>query len=369
MANRGRGTLEERGMRRQMKLDGVEYFRLRAVLQTFLVLLQISFLLFGLSLSANVWVKQTKISSVVICTTAFGILFYVGIILMSALCPDSPFQTPGPGLFTAICQKIIPKTFRSTRNTGRFAKSSAIRWILETLTNPEVVEAAAMIVPCVQWPPSLDVSTVFARLRRHFMACRDTDKEELYVKYGKAMAHLCIQSGKISRGLLEFYSDNKFQTTQSRLVHDAFMAGRAAYNQFKKSWAEDAKPKHRASARTALRTMLVHGLSFRLSCPDDEELTWRGDLQWRYSDGHTPSCEEFDWLVDYLADGAEYPTDDETEGDALLALSAMRGLGSSTRRLSYIRSLIRCMDSPRPPRVRHSALRAVFEAREELASI
>ncbi|KAG1884093.1 hypothetical protein F4604DRAFT_238304 [Suillus subluteus] len=47
----------------------------------------------------------------------------------------------------------------------------------------------------------------------------------------------------------------------------------------------------------------------------------------------------------------------------------MRGLGSSTKRQSYISSLIQCMAFTRPPQVRHSALRAIFEAREELASI
>ncbi|KAG1748222.1 hypothetical protein EDB19DRAFT_1685121, partial [Suillus lakei] len=56
-------------------------------------------------------------------------------------------------------------------------------------------------------------------------------------------------------------------------------------------------------------------------------------------------------------------------GDALLALSAMHGLGSSTRRLSYATALIRCMGLTRPSRVRHAALRAVSDAREEIASI
>ncbi|KAG1838911.1 hypothetical protein DFJ58DRAFT_120860 [Suillus subalutaceus] len=149
------------------------------------------------------------------------------------------------------------------------------------------------------------------------------------------------------------------------------MAGRAAYLRLKNPWEGDAKPKLRANARTALRTMLVHGLSSRLSRPNEEELIWRGDLQWRHSDEREPSCEEFDWLIDYLADGRHDAdsTDDETEGDALLALSAMHGLGSSTKRRSYIKSLIRCMGSTRPPRVRHSALRAVFEAQEDLISM
>jgi hypothetical protein len=115
--------------------------------------------------------------------------------------------------------------------------------------------------------------------------------------------------------------------------------------------------------------MLVHGQLDRLSRPDDEDLIWNGDFRWHHNDEREPSWEEFDWLVDYLAGDAEHRTDDETEGDALLALSAMRGLGSSTKRPSYISSLIRCMRSARPPRVRHAALRAVHESREELASI
>ncbi|KAG1787434.1 uncharacterized protein HD556DRAFT_1409233 [Suillus plorans] len=348
-----------------MKLDGLESFRLQTILRVFLVLLQISLLLFGLSLSANMWAQQTTISSVIICTTAFGILFYVGTFLVSVLHPDSPFRTPASDLLATICQKIYPGKSTSIRHT--LAKSSAIRWILETSTNPEIVEAAATIVPCVQWPPNLDASAAFARLRDSFVACRN--RPELYVKYGKAMAHLCIQPVKINKELLGFLWDDKFNQSRSRFIRDAFMAGCAAYKQLKSSREDNARRrKHRASARTALRTMLVHGTRNKLSRPDDEHLIWYGDLRWRHSDEREPSYEKFNWLVDYLGD-AENHTDHETEGDALLALSSMRRLGSPAKRPSYINSLIRCMHSTKPPRVRHTALRAVFEAREELASM
>jgi hypothetical protein len=365
-AARGRGTLEERGMQRQVKLDGLEYFRLQAVLQAFLVLLQMSLLLFGLSLSANVWMQQTTMSSVIICTTAFGIVFYVGTNLVAALRPDSPFQTPASKLFVVICNRMLPKKF--TFAPSKFVKLSAIRWMLETSTNPEIVEAAAAIVSCVQWPPNLDASASYARLVDNFPLCRD--RPEAYAKYHKAMVHLCTQPVKIDSKLLEkWFRGGEFAGIRSRFIRDAFMAGRAAYDQLKRTFwfIDDVRPKHRADIRTALRTMAVNGQSRQLSRPDDEDLNWNGDLRWRYSDGHKPSCEEFDWLVDYLAGDSK--TDDEAVGDALLALSAMHGLGSSTKRQSYIRSLIRCMGSTRPPRVRHTALRAVCEAREELASI
>jgi hypothetical protein len=114
--------------------------------------------------------------------------------------------------------------------------------------------------------------------------------------------------------------------------------------------------------------MVVHGLDFHLSLPDDENLIWNGNLCWSHRDGSKPDCEEFDWLVDYLAEEVGYDKADET-GDALLALSAMRGLGSPAKKSSYIKSLIRCMDATRPCRVQHAALRAIYEVRDELASI
>ncbi|KAG1838913.1 hypothetical protein DFJ58DRAFT_120881 [Suillus subalutaceus] len=360
-----RGTLEERGIYRQIKLDGLENFRMQSVVQALLVLLQASVMLFALSLSANMWAKQIEISTGIICTTAFGLLFYVSTILVSVLRPDSPFPTPASELMKAICQHYLPRNFNLIPPISR--KSSAIRWILETLTDPEFVDAAAAMVPRVQWPATFDTSAAFKSLRNIFVACRD--REELYVQYGKAMAHLCIQPVKISKHLLMFFPDVKFSVTRSRFIYDAFMAGRAAYEQLKNPQEEDAQCKHRASARTALRTMLVYGLDNQLSRPDDEELIWKGDLCWYHGDKHEPRCEEFDWLIDYLADSTKHGIDDETEGDALLALSGMRGLGSSTKQASYISSLIHSLESTRPPRVRYTALRAVFEAREKLASM
>ncbi|OAX33246.1 hypothetical protein K503DRAFT_663339, partial [Rhizopogon vinicolor AM-OR11-026] len=92
-AARGRGSLEERGLQRQRKLDGLEHWHLQTVLGAFFVLLQISLILFGLSLSASIWAQQPTIASVIVCATAFGILFYVATIIISASHPDSPFQT------------------------------------------------------------------------------------------------------------------------------------------------------------------------------------------------------------------------------------------------------------------------------------
>ncbi|KAG1896950.1 uncharacterized protein F5891DRAFT_561524 [Suillus fuscotomentosus] len=357
------GTSEESGMRRQMKLDGLVRFQLRPLLQVFLVLLQIALVLFSISLCLKTWADSVPTFGFMATSATLIALSYAGTILVSVWWPNSPFQTPGTDMIRALCKKILPKRhlYPST-----FAISSAIRWILETSTDPSIVEAAAAMVPSVPWSPNLDASAAFVRLRESFVACRDRD--ELYVKYGKAMAHLCIQSVKIKKKHLLFrWDDNKFKSTRSRFIRDAFIAGQGAYYQSKNSLLPNDILKYRADTRTALRTMLVHGQSLGLSRPDDEELIWSGDLCWYHGDGDENSYEEFDWLVDYLA--SDTNTDDETEGDALLALSAMQGLGSSTKQQSYISSLIRCLHSTTSPRVRHAALRAVFEAREALAFI
>lgn len=365
-ASRRHGSLEERCIERQIKLDGIECFHLRTILQAFLILLQISLLLFGLSLSANMWTEQTTISSVIICFTTVGILLYGLTIFVSVWRPDSPFQTPGSELARTFCKAFI--SVRSTLNPHIFSGSSAVSWVLETSTNPEVVEAAAAMVPLVQWSPVLDASAAYARLRDNFWACRDT--EELFVQCGKAMAHLCSLLVKINPVLLQKpWATLYCWGGRSRFIRDAFIDGRLAFARLQNEQHDYARRKHKADTRTALRTLVVHGLHDRLSLPDDEELIWDGDLRWRHGDGLMPSCEEFDWLVDYLVDEAGKKADDKTEADALLTLSAMCGLGSSTKRRSYIKALIRCMGCTRLPRVRHAALRAVSDARGDLASI
>jgi len=359
----GQGSLEERGMQRQRKLDELEYWRLKTVLKAFLVLLQISLFLFGLSLSAKMWTQQTMISIVIISTTAFGILCYMATIFVSVLHPDSPFQTAGSAVVAAICKKFLPRLTHD-----KFIKSSAIRWLLETSTNPDIVEAAAGMIPLAQWPPGLDASVIYSRLLDTFTTYRD--RQELFVNCGKAMAHLCTQSVNINPVLLrQGWVARDTWGGKSRFVQDAFIAGRDAWRKLKTAKGYDDQQKLKAGARTALRTMIVHGQWGCDTLPDDERVIWSGDLQWRHKDGRTPSCEEFDWLVDYLADKVDNATDDETRGDALLALSAMHGLGSDAKRPSYVKALIRCMAHTRPLRVRYAAVRAISDAREELSSI
>ncbi|KAG2352842.1 hypothetical protein BDR07DRAFT_1183543, partial [Suillus spraguei] len=90
----GRGSLEEQGKSRQQKFDSLEAWHFDAVLQTFPVLLEISLLLFGISLASYVWTQQRTITSIIIATTVLGLLFHWCTLLASLLSPNCPFQTP-----------------------------------------------------------------------------------------------------------------------------------------------------------------------------------------------------------------------------------------------------------------------------------
>lgn len=67
----------------------------RSIVQSFLVLLQISLLLFGVALSANVWYEQRSIACVIITTTDFGFLSYSHWTVTACLIhPSCPFHMP-----------------------------------------------------------------------------------------------------------------------------------------------------------------------------------------------------------------------------------------------------------------------------------
>ena len=88
----GKGSLDQRCKRRQQKLDGLEHWRLKTIIATLPIFLQLSLLFFGISLSANIWTQQRTVASVIIGTTSFGLVFYMFTVIASLRSPDCPFR-------------------------------------------------------------------------------------------------------------------------------------------------------------------------------------------------------------------------------------------------------------------------------------
>jgi hypothetical protein len=187
-----------------------------------------------------------------------------------------------------------------------------------------VVEAAAAMVPLVQWSPTIDASTAYGRFVDNLATCVGRLELELVVTYVKAMAHLRVQSAVNGfPDIMKVWESWGSWRDKSRFTRDAFTDARRAWHQFKNAGGEDDRLMLLANARTALRTVVVHGEEICISQPDDEYLIWYGDLRWNHASGETPSCEEFDWLIDYLVFRVPDETDDNTEGDYPLILSTM----------------------------------------------
>ena len=112
----GRGALHERCKRRQQKLDALESSHFSTILATLPILLQLSLLFFGIALAGNIWTLQHTVASVIMATTAFGLIFYFFTLLSSLKSSDCPFQTPVSTVLQQVLQYLA--SFRTeVRNT------------------------------------------------------------------------------------------------------------------------------------------------------------------------------------------------------------------------------------------------------------
>ncbi|KAJ7019888.1 hypothetical protein C8F04DRAFT_325582 [Mycena alexandri] len=89
-----RGTIKERGLERQRKLDGLIKWKFDAVLQTFPLLLQLGLLLFASSISLYLWTVHHSVAIVFMTMTALGCGLYLFFLVSATVYHDCPFQTP-----------------------------------------------------------------------------------------------------------------------------------------------------------------------------------------------------------------------------------------------------------------------------------
>lgn len=128
------------------------------------------------------------------------------------------------------------------------------------------------------------------------------------------------------------------------------------------SQARSSEQSYRWNSLNALRNALRFTLTAAKVSRDPAQL-WYMQYSWRTADSHSP--EAFDWLVDYL----DTYFDEELAYDILLLLDVMKVRCSPAKQHQFFESLIACMDSDMPHNLRHIALRAAYNSREEIASI
>ena len=89
-----RGTLIQRNQLRQRKFDGIRNWYFDNVMEALPLMLQVALLLLGCALSLYLWGINTTVASVVLGITAFGLLFYLFIVIAGVVSENCPYQTP-----------------------------------------------------------------------------------------------------------------------------------------------------------------------------------------------------------------------------------------------------------------------------------
>ncbi|KAH8085448.1 hypothetical protein BXZ70DRAFT_561577 [Cristinia sonorae] len=131
-----RGTVEDRGRRRQRKYDGLRTWHFRAFLEALPILLQISLLLFGIALCAYLWDQSRAIALVLIVINTVGGLLWLFTLLASSIYPDSPYDTPLSDFLARFLTANPPKDMEISPTSRPHGVVLRIRgWIATVFTN------------------------------------------------------------------------------------------------------------------------------------------------------------------------------------------------------------------------------------------
>ncbi|KAJ6529354.1 hypothetical protein B0H19DRAFT_1333254 [Mycena capillaripes] len=177
----------------------------------------------GLALSVYLWSFHLAHAIIAIMFTSVGLILYFGLLISAAAAPDSPFQTPLSPLIRAILDmfptygNISGEFFKMVthRGGGHHKTSSgsvlpvvhdpqlqeksrqedppkqifcppfpepdpevpAVTWMLETSSDPQMIEVAAEMATTLQWPFKIDIS-LLDKLHDGLFACFDCEWDE-----------------------------------------------------------------------------------------------------------------------------------------------------------------------------------------------
>lgn len=314
----GSGSLEDRCQQRSCKFQELKAWQFENVLRSFPVLLQISLLLFGLSLGAMLWTSQRSISVLVIAMTTFGGLCHAFVIMVSLIYPDSPFQTP----VSLVIQAVFGR-FRACTRFHRQDKESvrsAMTWILETSRSPEVVRSVVELIPTMSVLPDMDLMSLCAEVRDMFKACFDERGipilQDNALAYGKALIYFSSEHDDVRRMLHTTTQEwNIWERWHILYLPQALEQCRIFYRRMGKTRLQNLKLSFQADTRDALRMVVAAGVD-GFACPNDDTLIWNGQFHWTYNSREDAG----DWLLE-CAEHFYKIGDVDAAGDALLLFS------------------------------------------------
>jgi hypothetical protein len=180
-AGDSRGTIEERGLERQRKLDGLRKWKFESIMQTFPLLLQLALLIFSAALSTYLWTVHLSLALIVLIMTVVGFTSYMTLLASAVVFTDSPFWNPPtirdwfsraplrsreficwvystwssyyfpPGHpLPYYSEYKDPDTLFDPKLLRPSPEVPAVAWLLETSTDPQDINAAAAMASDLQ---------------------------------------------------------------------------------------------------------------------------------------------------------------------------------------------------------------------------
>ncbi|KAJ7106737.1 hypothetical protein C8R44DRAFT_886001 [Mycena epipterygia] len=128
-----RGSMEQRGIARQRKLDGIRKWKFEGIMQTFPLLLQFALLLFAAALSTYLWTVHHSLAIIVVVLSFLGFMAYMFLLISAAVSPDDcPFQTPLAPLLIQVGQ--LARTDTSTLHVLHIFREPISSLVFQAIT-------------------------------------------------------------------------------------------------------------------------------------------------------------------------------------------------------------------------------------------
>ena len=114
---------------RQCKFDGLEKWQFRLFIESLPIMLQIALLLLACGLSRYVWSVNVSVACVIVSFTAFGFLFYIGIVVAGASSYGCPFQTPASTILRNIGGSVVTQKLLTILSPPKFILLVLATWM------------------------------------------------------------------------------------------------------------------------------------------------------------------------------------------------------------------------------------------------
>jgi hypothetical protein len=127
-------SVAERCGDRERKRNGIERWPFEMIVESLPVMLQIALLLLGVGLSRYMWVINIPVARTILSLTAFGVVFFILIVVAGTSSYECPFQTPASltlralgvhrlfGRLTPFLPSISLPPLRIRQRTGNFGR-------------------------------------------------------------------------------------------------------------------------------------------------------------------------------------------------------------------------------------------------------